>query len=67
VLLRNHGVFAIGASAAAAVKAAVMCEDVARTVHHARQLGQPVAVDPSDVDRLYERYQNAYGQKEVGK
>jgi L-ribulose-5-phosphate 4-epimerase len=65
VLLRNHGVFAVGPSASAAVKAAAMCEDAARTVHHARQLGQPVAIDPSDVDRLYERYQNAYGQKEV--
>ena len=66
VLLRNHGVFAVGPSPTAAVKAAVMCEDAARTVHYARQLGDPVAIDPSDVDRLYERYQTAYGQKEVG-
>jgi L-ribulose-5-phosphate 4-epimerase len=65
VLLRNHGVFAVGPSVTAAVKAAAMCEDAARTVHHARQLGQPVAIDPSDVDLLYERYQRAYGQKEV--
>lgn len=65
VLLRNHGVFTIGPNAAAAVKAAVMCEDVARTVHHARQLGEPLAIDPTDVDSLYERYQRAYGQKEV--
>ncbi len=43
VLLASHGVFAIGATASAAVKAAVMCEDVARTVHHARMLGDPVA------------------------
>jgi L-ribulose-5-phosphate 4-epimerase len=63
VLLGSHGVFAIGASATAAVKAAVMCEDVARTVHHARALGEPVAIDPVDVDSLYERYQSAYGQK----
>ena len=65
VLLRNHGVFTIGPNAAAAVKAAVMCEDIARTVHHARQLGEPLAIDPTDVDSLYERYQRAYGQKEV--
>jgi L-ribulose-5-phosphate 4-epimerase len=65
VLLRNHGVFTVGPSAAAAVKAAVMCEDAARTVHHARQLGEPLAIDPSDVDSLYQRYQRAYGQKEV--
>jgi L-ribulose-5-phosphate 4-epimerase len=63
VLLRNHGVFTIGATARAAVKAAVMCEDVARTVHHARQLGEPVAIESADVDRLYARYQNHYGQK----
>jgi L-ribulose-5-phosphate 4-epimerase len=62
VLMRNHGVFTIGASAKAAVKAAVMCEDVARTVHIARQLGEPLAIAQPDVDALYERYQNAYGQ-----
>jgi len=62
VLMRNHGVFTIGRDARAAVKAAVMCEDVARTVHLARALGEPVAIDPSDVDALYERYQNVYGQ-----
>jgi L-ribulose-5-phosphate 4-epimerase len=63
VLLGGHGVFTIGDSARAAVKAAVMCEDVARTVHYARTLGDPVALDRADIDRLYERYQNAYGQK----
>jgi len=62
VLMRNHGVFAIGATPRAAVKAAVMCEDVARTVHLARQLGEPLPIKPSDVDSLYERYQNRYGQ-----
>jgi L-ribulose-5-phosphate 4-epimerase len=63
VLLRNHGVFTIGATARAAVKAAVMCEDVARTVHHARQLGVPIIIDPADVDLLYARYQRDYGQE----
>ena len=63
VLLGSHGVFAIGTSARAAVKAAVMCEDVARTVHYARHAREPVALDPADVDSLYERYQSAYGQK----
>ena len=62
VLLQNHGVFTIGASARAAVKAAVMCEDVARSVHVARQLGDPLPIAPADVDALYERYQNDYGQ-----
>jgi L-ribulose-5-phosphate 4-epimerase len=66
VLLRNHGVFTIGPTARAAVKAAVMCEDAARTVHHARQLGPPIVIEPDDVDRLYARYQNEYGQQAAG-
>ena len=38
---------------------------VARTVHFARQLGEPLVIDAADVDTLYARYQGAYGQ-EVG-
>ncbi|HET6500242.1 MAG TPA: L-ribulose-5-phosphate 4-epimerase [Amycolatopsis sp.] len=63
VLMRNHGVFTVGATAEAAVKAAVLCEDVARTVHIARQLGEPLSIATSDVDALYARYQNVYGQR----
>ncbi|MEV6694716.1 L-ribulose-5-phosphate 4-epimerase [Micromonospora sp. NPDC051196] len=63
VLMRNHGVFTIGRSARAAVKAAVMCEDVARTAHLARALGQPVPMAQADIDALYDRYQNVYGQR----
>jgi L-ribulose-5-phosphate 4-epimerase len=63
VLMKNHGVFAIGKDAKSAVKAAVMCEEVARTVHIARQLGEPLTIAQSDVDSLYARYQNAYGQQ----
>ena len=63
VLMQNHGVFSIGESARDAVKAAVMCEDVARTVHISRQLGEPLAIAPDAVDKLYERYQNVYGQR----
>jgi L-ribulose-5-phosphate 4-epimerase len=62
VLMRSHGVFTIGKSARAAVKSAVMCEDVARTVHIARQLGTPLPIPQPDVDSLYARYQNVYGQ-----
>ncbi|HEY2791765.1 MAG TPA: L-ribulose-5-phosphate 4-epimerase [Micromonosporaceae bacterium] len=62
VLMRNHGVFTIGADARAAVKAAVMCEDVARSIHLARQLGEPAPIAPEDIDRLHQRYQHAYGQ-----
>lgn len=62
VLMRSHGVFTIGKDARAAVKAAVMCEDAARSVHLARQLGEPAAIPQPDIDRLYDRYQNVYGQ-----
>jgi L-ribulose-5-phosphate 4-epimerase len=63
VLMQNHGVFAIGRTARDAVKAAVLCEDVARTVHVARQLGEPVAIPQHQVDQLFDRYQNVYGQR----
>ena len=63
VLLQNHGVFAIGTSARSAVKAAVMCEDVARTVHLSRQLGPPLPIPKTDIDVLFDRYQNVYGQR----
>jgi L-ribulose-5-phosphate 4-epimerase len=62
VLMRNHGPFTIGPTAEAAVKAAVMCEEVARTVHISRQLGEPLHIAQSDIDWLYARYQNVYGQ-----
>jgi L-ribulose-5-phosphate 4-epimerase len=62
VLMRNHGPFTIGKDARAAVKAAVMCEEVARTVHVSRQLGEPTRIEQADVDSLYARYQNVYGQ-----
>ncbi|WP_354638189.1 L-ribulose-5-phosphate 4-epimerase [Kitasatospora camelliae] len=63
VLMKNHGVFTLGKDATAAVKAAVMCEDVARTVHISRQLGEPVPIAQGDVDRLNHRYQTVYGQQ----
>lgn len=62
VLMRNHGPFTIGSSAKDAVKAAVMVEDVARTVHIARQGGELVPIPQDAIDSLYNRYQNVYGQ-----
>jgi L-ribulose-5-phosphate 4-epimerase len=62
VLMRNHGPFTVGPTARSAVKSAVMLEDVARTVHFALQLGKADPIGQQDVDRLYERYQNVYGQ-----
>src|SRR5579875_3014311 len=62
VLMRSHGVFTIGPSARDAVKAAIMCEDVARTVHAARQLGTPEVLPQDQVDALHKRYTEQYGQ-----
>jgi len=62
VLMKGHGPFTIGKDARAAVKAAVMLEETARTVHFAYQLGKPDVISTEHVDRLYARYQNVYGQ-----
>lgn len=61
-ILQSHGVFATGPSAEKAVKAAVMTEDNAAIVWTALQLGTPLTIDPADIDKLYDRYQNVYGQ-----
>lgn len=63
VLMRNHGVFTIGRNARAAVKAAVMTEDVARTVHLARAFGEPIPISRDDIDALHHRYTHVYGQQ----
>lgn len=62
VLMQNHGVFTVGPTPLAAVKSAVWVEDVARTVHLARQLGEPLVMEQGAIDALHERYQNRYGQ-----
>jgi L-ribulose-5-phosphate 4-epimerase len=63
VLMRSHGVFTIGAGPRDAIKAAVMCEDVARTVHLARCLGEVKSLGEEEVEALHDRYQNVYGQR----
>lgn len=64
VLMAKHGVFAVGTTAEASVKSAVMCEDVAKIVWLATQLEDLVPISQSDIDYLYNRYHNIYGQKE---
>jgi L-ribulose-5-phosphate 4-epimerase len=63
ILMKNHGVFTIGPTATAATKAAVMVEDVARTVHLALQIGQPQEIPPEEVARGHRQYVEKYGQK----
>jgi L-ribulose-5-phosphate 4-epimerase len=62
ILMKNHGVFTVGKTPEAAVKAAVMVEDVARTVYHAMQLGQPDEIPADEVARAHRRYLDEYGQ-----
>ena len=62
VLMQNHGPFTIGATPKAAVKAAVLLEEVARAVHISRQLGEPLPIPQQAIDSLYDRYQNVYGR-----
>jgi L-ribulose-5-phosphate 4-epimerase len=63
VLLKNHGVFTIGKNAKNALKAAILVEDIARTVHLALQLGQPDEIPADHVAKLHDRYMNVYGQQ----
>ncbi len=62
ILMKNHGVFSIGRTPLDAVKAAVMVEDVARTVFLALRLGDPEELPPSEVARAHRRYVEKYGQ-----
>ncbi|SDS85997.1 L-ribulose-5-phosphate 4-epimerase [Paraoerskovia marina] len=66
VLMRNHGPFTVGKDARAAVKAAAMCEEVARAVHVSRELGEPTRIPEPQIDALHARYQNVYGQASAG-
>lgn len=62
ILMGNHGVFAWGTSPKAALKAAVMTEDVAKTVYLAMQIGKPAPIPPEEAEKWYDRYHNRYGQ-----
>jgi L-ribulose-5-phosphate 4-epimerase len=62
IIMKNHGVFTVGPSGKAAVKAAVMVEDIARTVWLALQIGTPQEIPPADVASLHQRYITKYGQ-----
>src|SRR5699024_11919263 len=62
ILMKNHGPFTVGKDGRAAVKDAVMVEEVAKAAHLARTIGSPEIVDDQAVDSLYDRYQNVYGQ-----
>ena len=62
ILMGSHGVFAWGTSPKSALKAAVMTEDVAKTVWLAMQIGTPSVIPPEEAEKWYDRYHNRYGQ-----
>ena len=62
ILMGNHGVFAWGSSPRSALKAAVMTEDVAKTVWLAMQIGDPKPIPAEEAEKWYDRYHNRYGQ-----
>lgn len=62
ILLGNHGVFTWGETVAGALKAAIMVEDVAKTVHLSMQIGNPIEIDQAEVDKWWDRYHHRYGQ-----
>ncbi|MBN1916406.1 MAG: class II aldolase/adducin family protein [Verrucomicrobia bacterium] len=65
ILLKNHGVFTVGPTPEAALKAAVMVEDVARTVALAEQLdkGGLAEIPPEEIARAHNRYMKKYGRQ----
>jgi L-ribulose-5-phosphate 4-epimerase len=62
VLMQNHGAFTIGKDGKDAVKAAVMCEDNAKSAFIAQQLGTPIEIPEAAIESLFNRYQNIYGK-----
>ena len=63
VLLAQHGAFAFGPTPRAALKAAVMLEDVAKTCHLALLLGKPKPLPRQEIGKWYGRYHTTYGQE----
>ncbi len=61
ILMRQHGVFTIGSTIHKALQAAVMVEDVARTVAIAMGIGVINALPDSEIASNFDRYQNRYG------
>ena len=62
ILLARHGVFTFDATPTKAVKAAVMVEDVAKTLWLAQALGPVTPLPAAEIDKWWTRYHRAYGQ-----
>ena len=62
ILMKNHGVFTVGRTVQDAFKAAVMVEDVAKTVYLALSMGEPIELPADEIARAHRRYVEKYGQ-----
>jgi L-ribulose-5-phosphate 4-epimerase len=65
IIMQNHGVFTIGASAQEATKMAVEVEEIAKITHMAMQRGEPIQLTKEQVDYMKDLYQNRYGQRKA--
>jgi L-ribulose-5-phosphate 4-epimerase len=63
ILMRNHGVFTVGPTVGAALKAAVMLEEAAQTVHYAMLRGEVQELPRDVIDDAFRFYREKYGQK----
>jgi L-ribulose-5-phosphate 4-epimerase len=61
ILMKQHGVFTVGKSVQKALKAAIMVEDIAKTVWLAMQLGPVEELPAAEITANFDRYQNRYG------
>lgn len=62
ILLGNHGVFTFDVTPEKALKAAVMTEDVAKTLHLSLLRGTPTELPPEEIKKWWDRYHGVYGQ-----
>ena len=62
IIMQNHGVFTIGASAQQATKMAVEVEEIAKITHLAMLRGKPIMLTPEQVNYMVDLYRNEYGQ-----
>ena len=61
ILMKQHGVFTVGKTVEKALKAAVMVEDVAKTVWLGSQVGTLEELPDEEISANFDRYQNRYG------
>jgi L-ribulose-5-phosphate 4-epimerase len=66
ILMRNHGVFTVGNTVHAALKAAIMLEEAAQTMHYAMLRGNVKELPEEIITESYQFYQEKYGQEKEG-